>query len=878
MDLASLKIIVDARGAEAGSRRATRAMNRMKRSSDGVTKSLSTMQKVFYSLGISVAIEVARRYADAWTEASNKLKVFIQNSNDLINTQHRLYDIANKTWQSYDASVTLFNKMLLVQKPLNASMEDMYTVTEAVGKAISLSGATSATASGALLQLGQALASGRVYAEEFNSIIEGTPRLAIAVAEGLGYASTGILKKAIQDGKVTSEQLFGAIKSQAETLTEEFKRTSLTTSAAFRILGNAAQKLIGEFDTSKGITSLLSDAIVLLAENLELVAKALVGLAAAFVATKLAGVANAVIALTLRAKALIPALNGMSAAMVAANIAAVRLATGIALLNKVITGSALFRFGGFALRFAGFLGGPITGFLTLLVSGTVAAVSAIDHLGIAFDIVAEKWNAFWSPWQNLPSAMGTVLKELTEYLTGWDLDPFFEKFSEGVETFNSIWKGAVKIAKEDWSDFVDFITPDEYLSRVRALHLKNASDNQRRGFRDSNSGFDEAAGRRKRKLDEAAEKVKEKLKTEYADFTKTLEETINPLTEYEKGLELLNKAQKAGAITANQYAESLERLGQAYASERIGALIREGKLPTSAEVLKGIDIDAKDNYNSPIPRLVTEGQDRYREELRTKERINERAKSGLATLQREVQFKRELLGANREDRDILRQKFELEERLLGLEGYTEEQIQSIRDATEESNRLTSILTEQERIADQFKNVWDSAFDRFTDGLLKGKAEFSDFVEHLATELLRIQVQNNLIGPLSNALTSFAGSVFGGGSAGGGGPSYSYQHFTPNPHTRATGGPVTGGTPYLVGERGPEMFVPNSSGRVVSNDRLKGNTTVNVNVNNTASDSVRVETYQESEGEIFLEIVKDDAEGGRLGRQINSVTGTARQGV
>ena len=167
-------------------------------------------------------------------------------------------------------------------------------------------------------------------------------------------------------------------------------------------------------------------------------------------------------------------------------------------------------------------------------------------------------------------------------------------------------------------------------------------------------------------------------------------------------------------------------------------------------------------------------------------------------------------------------------------------------------------------------------DRFTDGLLKGKAEFSDFVEHLATELLRIQIQNNLIGPLSNALTSFAGSVFGGG--GSSGPSYSYQHFTPNPHTRATGGPVTGGTPYLVGERGPEMFVPNSSGRVVSNDRLKGNTTVNVNVNNTASDSVRVETYQESEGEIFLEIVKDDAEGGRLGRQINSVTGTARQGV
>jgi hypothetical protein len=39
--------------------------------------------------------------------------------------------------------------------------------------------------------------------------------------------------------------------------------------------------------------------------------------------------------------------------------------------------------------------------------------------------------------------------------------------------------------------------------------------------------------------------------------------------------------------------------------------------------------------------------------------------------------------------------------------------------------------------------------------------------------------------------------------------------------RARGGPVSGGTPYLVGERGPELFVPTGSGRVVANDRMGG---------------------------------------------------------
>lgn len=37
-------------------------------------------------------------------------------------------------------------------------------------------------------------------------------------------------------------------------------------------------------------------------------------------------------------------------------------------------------------------------------------------------------------------------------------------------------------------------------------------------------------------------------------------------------------------------------------------------------------------------------------------------------------------------------------------------------------------------------------------------------------------------------------------------------------TRAGGGPVIRGTPYLVGERGPEMFVPSQSGTIVPNGR------------------------------------------------------------
>lgn len=55
--------------------------------------------------------------------------------------------------------------------------------------------------------------------------------------------------------------------------------------------------------------------------------------------------------------------------------------------------------------------------------------------------------------------------------------------------------------------------------------------------------------------------------------------------------------------------------------------------------------------------------------------------------------------------------------------------------------------------------------------------------------------------------------------------------------RAAGGPVTGGRPYVVGEQGPELFVPGQSGAIVPNDMLGGSsarTVVNVNVYNAGS--------------------------------------------
>ena len=52
--------------------------------------------------------------------------------------------------------------------------------------------------------------------------------------------------------------------------------------------------------------------------------------------------------------------------------------------------------------------------------------------------------------------------------------------------------------------------------------------------------------------------------------------------------------------------------------------------------------------------------------------------------------------------------------------------------------------------------------------------------------------------------------------------------------RANGGPMSAGSPYIVGERGPELIVPNQAANVVPNDQLGGgNFTINISANDTA---------------------------------------------
>jgi len=107
---------------------------------------------------------------------------------------------------------------------------------------------------------------------------------------------------------------------------------------------------------------------------------------------------------------------------------------------------------------------------------------------------------------------------------------------------------------------------------------------------------------------------------------------------------------------------------------------------------------------------------------------------------------------------------------------------------------------------------DRTGEKFTDTFVKmattGKATFRDMVNVISEELLRLTVKKYITTPLFDMFKAFLPST----SVGAPG--------------KASGGPVEAGAPYLVGERGPELFVPAFRGTVVANDKLGGSTIVN----------------------------------------------------
>jgi hypothetical protein len=168
---------------------------------------------------------------------------------------------------------------------------------------------------------------------------------------------------------------------------------------------------------------------------------------------------------------------------------------------------------------------------------------------------------------------------------------------------------------------------------------------------------------------------------------------------------------------------------------------------------------------------------------------------------------------------------------------------SVGLASEELKKFTDKgKSDLELLMDAINGFGNEFTSTLTEAFMTGKLNFTDMVNSIQRDILRMLIKKNI----SDPAVSFLGDFFKGFGA------------------RALGGPVSSNTPYMVGERGPELFVPNGSGNIVPNNKLGGGgvTVVqNINIDSRTDRSSIMAAMNQAKEQAKAEIYRSMKSGG-----------------
>jgi tape measure domain-containing protein len=320
--------------------------------------------------------------SQTFANLSNSMRVLGFEAEAVAGQINAIGEIANRTRSPLAATAQLYQRISIAANDLGASQQQVLRFTENVGLALAQQGGSAEQASGALLQLSQAMSGGTVRAEEFNSILEGAFPIAQAAANAIEGAagSVGQLRNMVIAGEVSSREFFDAILSSSEALEEAFGNTIPTVSQAITVLSTNFTLLTGQTDSLLGVSGALAGVIISLANNLDLLA----GVAVAVATTFAVRYVGAMIAARLATFSLTVALAGLKAALISSGIGVLIVGAGVSigLFFRLITAAGGF---GEALKLLGNVG--------LGVFDKIKAGGEVLYFGLAltFNGIQDAW-------------------------------------------------------------------------------------------------------------------------------------------------------------------------------------------------------------------------------------------------------------------------------------------------------------------------------------------------------------------------------------------------------------------------------------------------------------------------------------------------------
>jgi len=249
-------------GMDQAARSTQRSMAQVERYAANTSHAVvSSFKAIAGAAAAYLGVQQVVQYSQSWVGVQNRIKQVSETFDQFAQQSQSVFAVAQNARSSLDATAELYQRIAANSGQLGATQEKVAQVTQNISKAMSASGVSAQAAQGALVQLGQAFASGVLRGEELNSVLEQAPGLAQAIADGMGVARES-LRSMGEAGKLTSKEVFGAILAQTQAIDDAFARSQATISGAFQTIENSATKFIGSLDEALGLTKTFTDAVL----------------------------------------------------------------------------------------------------------------------------------------------------------------------------------------------------------------------------------------------------------------------------------------------------------------------------------------------------------------------------------------------------------------------------------------------------------------------------------------------------------------------------------------------------------------------------------------------------------------------------------------
>lgn len=194
---------------------------------------------------------------DSMTQSMARLRTATGGVAAARDVYEQLYRLSLVTGVSVQESVGAFQRFAIAARSIGATNEQVVSLVRTLQQAGIVAGTSSQEAAAAMMQLGQALASGKLNGDELRSVLENMPTLAEKLARELGVG-IGELRKMGEEGKLTADRVFPALLRAGQEIQREFEQMPMTLSRGFGILQEATTRFLGDLDKAVGLSNALA--------------------------------------------------------------------------------------------------------------------------------------------------------------------------------------------------------------------------------------------------------------------------------------------------------------------------------------------------------------------------------------------------------------------------------------------------------------------------------------------------------------------------------------------------------------------------------------------------------------------------------------------